>query len=714
MRKIPLLMLVSSFLVNADNPAKLTSNTIMDLMARERAALHVKDALGGELPDAIPAYVKYNDPSCVDSLAMLGVTVQTVTPTVLTALIPVERVEDVAALQSVECIQGAQKAKMLMDLARADTRVTDIHAPSAPLETPFSGKGTIVGVIDGGVDFNHPAFFAQDGTTLRIKKVWCQADETGVPPAPYSYGSCYDTQEGITARGTDMAYYSHGCHVMGIAAGSDMESPYHGVAYDADLVFSSFKDIDTGISDAIKFIFDYADEAGKPAVINMSLGTEMGPHDGSSLRDQMIDQLSGEGRIVVGAGGNNALINMHISKTMADADDRLFAGVGFLEGMSGIGELQIWGKPGAGMKVRVCTVDKETMEPVYQSRAFNAANDYSGTVTLQQPYDESGGYFSIVTQRSPLNDRPMAHIQLAITDYRPTKVIAIIVTADPGTTVHAWANENYCCFLQHLPVMDIPDNRYGTCEIGGVGKSIITVASYSTRNSLTKLDGSHYESGFPMNDIAPYSNVGPTVDGRMKPDIAAPGSLIVSAFNGTNSQTEQVAAREWNGKTYYYGVYQGTSMASPHVAGVVATWLQACPTLTPDNLREVFAATARHDEFTGDTPGNTWGYGKIDAYAGLVYVLKNFTSQSGIDPVADGDWSAQMVDGQLRVLYYRPTASTRVTVHTPEGKTVLLADAGPMGCGDEFIPDTGDLTPGLYIMEISAPGRRESIKYLKR
>ncbi|MDE5979705.1 MAG: S8 family serine peptidase, partial [Muribaculaceae bacterium] len=309
---------------------------------------------------------------------------------------------------------------------------------------------------------------------------------------------------------------------------------------------------------------------------------------------------------------------------------------------------------------------------------------------------------------------PMAHIQLAITDYRPTKVIAIIVTADPGTTVHAWANENYCCFLQHLPVMDIPDNRYGTCEIGGVGKSIITVASYSTRNSLTKLDGSHYESGLPMNDIAPYSNVGPTVDGRMKPDIAAPGSLIVSAFNGTNSQTEQVAAREWNGKTYYYGVYQGTSMASPHVAGIVATWLQACPTLTPDNLREIFAATARHDEFTGDTPGNTWGYGKIDAYAGLVYVLKNFTSQSGIDPVADGDWSAQMVDGQLRVLYYRPTASTRVTVHTPEGKTVLVADAGPTGCGDEFIPDTGDLTPGLYIMEISAPGRRESIKYLKR
>ncbi len=657
MRKILLLLLMSSFMVYSADTAKLTSNTIMDLMSRQRASIQANDATGAGLPGVINA------------------------------------------------------AKMLMDAARSDTRVTDIHSATPPLETPFSGKGTIVGVIDGGVDFTHPAFFAQDGTTLRIKRVWCQADETGVPPAPYTYGSCYDTQE---ARGTDMAYYSHGCHVMGIAAGSDMESPYHGVAYDADLVFSSFKDIDTGISDAIKFIFDYADEADKPAVINMSLGTEMGPHDGSSLRDQMIDELTGEGRIVVGAAGNNALINMHISKTMADSDDRLFAGIGFLEGMSGIGELQIWGEPGANMKVRVCTVDKETMEPVYQSRAFNAANDYSGTITLQQPYDESGGYFSIVTQRSPLNDRPMAHIQLAITDYRPTKVIAVIVTADAGSTVHAWANENYCCFLQHLPVMDVPDNMYGTCEIGGVGKSIITVASYSSRNSVVKLDGTLYESGFPMNDIAPYSNVGPTVDGRMKPDIAAPGSLIVSAFNGNNSQTEQVATRQWNGKTYYYGVYQGTSMASPHVAGIVATWLQACPTLTPDNLREVFAATARHDEFTGDQPGNTWGYGKIDAYAGLVYVLNHFASQSGVPSVVEDDFSVQMVDGQLRVLHYRPSAATRLTFHTIDGATALVAEAGPSGCGDEFIPDTGSLAPGLYIVNVVSGHRSETVKYLKR
>ena len=123
-----------------------------------------QDATGAGLPGVINAYVKYNDPSCVDSLAILGVTVQTVTPSILTALIPADRVYDVAALESVECVQAAQPAKMLMDAARSDTRVTDIHSATPPLETPFSGKGTIVGVIDGGVDFTHPAFFAQDGT----------------------------------------------------------------------------------------------------------------------------------------------------------------------------------------------------------------------------------------------------------------------------------------------------------------------------------------------------------------------------------------------------------------------------------------------------------------------------------------------------------------------------------------------------------------------
>lgn len=72
MRKILLLLLMSSFMVYSADTAKLTSNTIMDLMSRQRASIQANDATGAGLPGVINAYVKYNDPSCVDSLAMLG------------------------------------------------------------------------------------------------------------------------------------------------------------------------------------------------------------------------------------------------------------------------------------------------------------------------------------------------------------------------------------------------------------------------------------------------------------------------------------------------------------------------------------------------------------------------------------------------------------------------------------------------------------------
>lgn len=708
MKKLSLLLIATSVAATASVSTKLTSNTLMELMQLREVA----QTKGGTAP-SIQVYVKYNNRECIDSLKLLGMKIQTVTPSILTAIADAASIEAASQLDGVDCIEVAQRAKLMMDAARKETRVDAVHKGEGEIKSPFTGAGTLVGVIDGGLDFTHPAFYAKDGKTLRIKSVWCQADDKGTPPANFSYGSCYDTQQSILAQKSDNEYWSHGCHVMGIAAGSDLASPYYGVATDADLVFSSFSDIDVGISDAIKYIFNIADKENKPAVINMSLGTNMGPHDGSSLRDIMIDELTGPGRIVVGAAGNNAQINMHISKKFTSADDRLFAGIGFLEDMSGVGELQVWGEPGANMKVRICTVDKTTMEPVYQSRAYNCATSYNTTVTLQKPYDESSGNFTIVTQRSPLNNRPMAHIKMAISDYKPGKVIAIIVTGDPGSTVHAWANENMCCFMKHLPVMDEPDNKFATCEIGGTGRSIITVGSYSSRTELTKLDGTLYNSTFALNDIAPYSNIGPTADGRMKPDVAAPGSLIVSAFNNTVSRTEQVAEREWNGKKYYYGVYQGTSMASPHVAGIVATWLQACPTLTPDDIRTVLAATSRHDQYTGAEFSSTWGYGKIDAYAGLTYILKHFGLQSSMTSPMNSNLDAQIVSGKLRLLYMEDIKDIKINIMSVSGMPLISYKEADHQCGDVVEISLESLSSGMYVAEISGAKKRMSIKFVK-
>ena len=602
-------------------------------------------------------------------------------------------------------------------MARQDTKVSKIHAGTEipGFKTPFTGKGVIVAAIDGGLDFTHVAFYDANRSSLRLERAWAHDDDSGNAPAKFGYGTEYKTQNALLEKKSDLVYYSHGSHVMNIAAGNNISCPYHGIAYDATLAFSTFSEIDKGISDAIQYLFDYADEKQMPAVINMSLGTEMGPHDGSSLRDVLGDELTGPGRILVGASGNNGLIDMHISKRFTEENTQLLTGVAFREGMSGIGELQVWGEPGKTLKVNVCTIDKETMAPVYKSRTYDCSRSNTASVTLQKPFDGSGGYFKIITQTSPLNGKPMAHITLGITDYQPDKVIAIMVTGEAGSTVHAWANENMCCFKKFLDNMDIPDHDYGICEIGGTGKSIITVASYNTKNNIPVVKGDPQVTEFTISDISPFSNVGPSADGRLKPDVAAPGSLIVSAFNSGMNNDPAIAYREsWNGTEYPYGVYQGTSMASPHVAGVIALWLQACPTLTPAQVRQTFDNTCRHDEFTGQGDNYTWGRGKIDAYEGLKYVLQNFAQSDIVSAtVKDSPWSVNIMDDKLHVLYYKDGNPTNINVYTTSGMTVKGFSGGSRSMGNEDVINLSELPSGLYIINVTDGYNTETLKFAK-
>lgn len=710
MRKLILILAgVSTALGAAAGLEKLTSEALMwRLEAKERIIS------AGKAEPYLPVYIRYTDAGIPDMLRAAGVKVDAVGHTVLTARVPLSLLDSVAGIEAISCIQGASEAHALLDTARIVTGVTKIEeaADIAGISTPFTGKGVLVAAIDGGLDFTHPAFYTADRSELRLKRVWVHDATSGTPPEGFDYGAELRTPDDILAYKTDLAYYSHGSHVMNIAAGGDLTSPYHGIASEATLAFSNFTDVDKGISDAIKYLFDTAESLDMPAVINMSLGTQMGPHDGTSLRDVLGDELSGEGRILVGAAGNDGMVDMHLTKTFGDTETNVLAGLAFLENNPGAGELQIWGEPGKTLKVNVCTINKATMQPVYKSRTFDCSKTTTQTVTLQKPFDQSSGYFKIVTQISPLNGKPMAHITLNISDYKPDKVLAVSISGESGSTFHAWCNNNYCCFRKHLDNMADPDATHGVCEIGGTGKSIITVASFNSRNFMPALQGTPQYTTFTVGDISPFSNSGPSADGRMKPDVAAPGSLIASAFNSTSPNDPAIVYfTEWNGKKYPYGVYQGTSMASPHVAGVIALWLQAAPTLTPGQIRDVLDRTCRRDEYTGPDAGNTWGRGKIDAYSGLVYVLRNYAGVSTVDAaVGDTSWSANIIDGELRVLYYRDIASTSIDIYTVSGTLVKSIRTAPHAMGDEEVVPLGRLDKGMYLISVNGGGTTQAIK----
>ena len=150
--------------------------------------------------------------------------------------------------------------------------------------------------------------YVKDGQ-LRIVRVYMPCDSTGTHPVVGGEelpGSEYTTPGEIAALTTDDSTYYHGTHTTGTAAGSFMDNGLHGVATGAQIVACGMPDeelTDFNVANSIKYIFDYADKVGLPAVINMSIGSQDGAHDGTSPLCQLFKEASAPGRICVVSAG---------------------------------------------------------------------------------------------------------------------------------------------------------------------------------------------------------------------------------------------------------------------------------------------------------------------------------------------------------------------------------------------------------------------------
>jgi subtilisin family serine protease len=161
------------------------------------------------------------------------------------------------------------------------------------------------------------------------------------------------------------------------------------------------------------------------------------------------------------------------------------------------------------------------------------------------------------------------------------------------------------------------DNLNGISE-PSCSDDVISVAAYATQ---------YQTSGTSMagGAIASFSSVGPRYDGVVKPDIAAPGVSIISSMSSfTDASFTSVLSVPFNGRTYHFAKFSGTSMASPMVAGIAALILDANPYLSARQVKEIIMQTARQDNYTGVIPpeGSTrWGAGKVNAYAAVQLAL---------------------------------------------------------------------------------------------
>lgn len=689
----------------------VASPTLLKSPAAQAAAV-------GAASSQLSAYVTI-DPART-SWQQLGVTPIAENAGTATVRLTLDALQRLAKQQGVEYIQITSGATQMLNLARQEAGTDQIHK-GTDLPKAYTGEGVVVGVVDAGFDYMHAAFRRPADGALRIKRVWEQGATTldgASAPAKYGYGIELNTPELIEKAKGDSDSNSHGTHVAAIAAGSDAykNGAYVGNAPYADIVLVALDlnaSTNADISNAVQYIFDYADEVGKPCVVNLSLGNQDGPHDGTSTFDTMTDAMQGPGRLIVGAAGNHRTDAFHIDHTFATADAaplRTFVKykVAPSNSVSG-GTIEIWGEKGVDFTVDIAAYSTFNKKDARSTTVYPAEG-----VTNVDFGKYATGTWKVASEVSPLNGKPHVVLTSALTSIRNNYAIALTVTPKTAGRVNIWSDNTYLALeSRDIEGFSAPDAASSTlCEIGGTGKRILTVGSYTTRNEYTTNGGQQATLQETVGDLSSFSSYGPTVDGRMKPNITAPGCFIISAVSNNDASGNLMYA-EYNenfGRYNQYGYMQGTSMASPFVAGIVATWLQAYPQLTPEQLHEIVQNTARKDSFTATAPDSNWGYGKINALDGLRQCIEK--QETGCVSVAmPFDGTVRIADGNILLGFARDTQAT-LCITSMTGSTLFSKPLGKRSAGETLSVAVPQLPKGVYLLSVKTPTATKTFKFV--
>lgn len=536
------------------------------------------------------------------------------------------------------------------DTARVHSRVNQVHdGLNNGLPSAFKGKNVVVGIVDVGFQTNHPTFYNADGTQYRVKKFWHQGQGGGPAPAGFSYGTEFNLPSAIQSARDDDG--THGTHVAGISSGSGFTTPqqkFRGMAPESDMVFVTIKytnDTLKGsalgdyivanptIIDAYRYIFEYAAAQKKPAVTNLSWGMHTGPHDGTSIFDKAVETLSGKGKIIVGANGNDAGNQMHVSATLKGDTAYTFAiDRNRRDYRDESVYCDFWGSAGEDLGINVSLFDTLGNKLIEEPFVFAS----SGGVTKRKVVKGLDTLEYVVScQKSYVNNQK-PNILIMATSSNAAKCRIRLGMTGKGV-VHGWnSGQPYRwtsgSFLDRVRGNDytgkylVGGSEGSMSENGGTGSQTLSVGSYVNLNNWIDFSGTYRaQNWLTVGEISGFSSRGPTPDGRMKPDIAAPGQLVASAVNNKQfapwMSENTLYQSQFNGETQYWTMFSGTSMAAPHVAGIVALVLEANPSIGLTEVRQILRATAIKDRLTGADSNNNFGYGRINAFDAVKMAL---------------------------------------------------------------------------------------------
>lgn len=683
-----------------------------------------------------------------------GVTVLRQRGDILLVSVATDDVERIAALKNVSRMQLARPYKAKLDNARRHSGVDAVHNGTELTEQPYTGQGVITGIVDAGMDPNHINFLDAEGNSRVSYLGHLRLNSSGSTLLETRYGKYCDLP--VSSFNTDDAAQMHGTHTMGIMAGgyrgnatvavgdpttglatiSQMPNPYYGVATNSDIAASCGDMMDMMIAMGVDDICAYAYQRaldGKPArtVINLSLGSNVGPHDGTDMIHQFFDAIvEQDNPIICVSAGNEGDLPIALHGTFGSDCQEIKSFIRpYVYTDLRYGNMVIYSEDETDFTVQAIVYNQRrgrvsfsvpvahsldgsatyyiSSEDMRTSSADVISNSlataFDGYVGVGSMYDEySGRYYAMIDYYCIDSD----------TNADGNYLLGFMVTPNEGSEgkrIDIYGDGAYCAFDSY-GVAGWSDGMYdGTISDMACGKNILAVGSYNTRDDWGALDGYAYgyDGMFPAGKITDFSSYGLLGDGRALPHVCAPGATIISSANsyfaasqanGITDSYIMAKVEGEGGKVYPWMQMSGTSMASPYVAGSIALWLEADDTLDIDDVKDIVAQTAIvDDDVTGSGTPLQWGAGKFDALGGLKEVLRR--KGAGLGNIVSDSKDAMIVsrDGSSYTFFIGGAADINARIYDTNGRCVATAN----GRGDQLTVDCSSLAHGIYVVRIN-------------